>query len=130
MDLEEEEEKKDEIDNYLILNPNEAYYNDISNIIYIPNIKNLLEFIIIQNNINKKYKTTLFRIRGFDLISIFNEIDAISSGFINSKDLDEYLSKNNIKVEKDIIDIFIRQFAKEGKRDNLWKKMTFCLDFR
>lgn len=122
MDLEEEEEKKDEIDNYLILNPNEAYYNDISNIIYIPNIKNLLEFIIIQNNINKKYKTTLFRIRGFDLISIFNEIDAISSGFINSKDLDEYLSKNNIKVEKDIIDIFIRQFAKEGKRDNLWKK--------
>ena len=121
MDL-EEEEKKDEIGINLILNPNEVYYNDISNVIYIPNLKNLLEFIIIQNNINKKYKISLFKIRGFDLISIFNEIDTISSGFINSKDLDEYLSKNNIKIEKDIINIFLRQFAKEGKSDNLWKK--------
>ena len=121
MEFEEDEEKKEE-ENDWILNPNEAYSLNASNITYIPKLKNLFEFIIIQNNINKKYKISLLGIRGFSPISIFNEIDTISSGFINSKDLDEYLSKNNINIESELLLLFIRQFNKEGKDNNLWKK--------
>ena len=121
MEFEEDEEKK-EGENDWILNPNEAYSLNASNITYIPKLKNLFEFIINQNNINKKYKISLLGIRGFSPISIFNEIDTISSGFINSKDLDEYLSKNNINIESELLLLFIRQFNKEGKDNNLWKK--------
>ena len=121
MEFEEDEEKKEE-ENDWILNPNEAYSLNASNITYIPKLKNLFEFIINQNNINKKYKISLLGIRGFAPISIFNEIDTISSGFINSKDLDEYLSKNNIIIESEFLLLFIRQFNKEGKDNNLWKK--------
>ena len=102
MEIENEEEKleeENEKENYLIFNPNDIYNIDNSNISYIPQIKNLLEFIITQNNINKQFKISLFKIRGFDPISIFNEIDTISSGFINIKDLKEYLSRYNIKIE-------------------------------
>ena len=121
MEFEEDEEKKEEENNW-ILNPNEAYSLNASNITYIPKLKNLFEFIINQNNINKKYKISLLEIKGFSPISIFNEIDTISSGFINSKDLDEYLSKNNIIIESEFLLLFIRQFNKEGKDNNLWKK--------
>ena len=120
--MEFEEEKQEEENMNWILNPNEAYNLNISNITYIPKIKNLFEFIISQNNINKNYKIALIKIRGFNPISIFNEIDTISSGFINSKDLDEYLSKNNINIEKELLQLFIRQFNKEGNGNNLCQK--------
>ena len=121
MEFEEEEKEEEENMNW-ILNPNEVYNLNISNITYIPKIKNLFEFIISQNNINKNYKIALIKIRGFNPISIFNEIDTISSGFINSKDLDEYLSKNNINIEKELLQLFIRQFNKEGNGNNLCQK--------
>ena len=118
----EEEEKLDIEEKQFKLNINENSNIENLNIAYIPKIKNLLEFIITQNNINKKYKFSLFKIRGFDPNTIFNEIDTISSGFINSKDLDEYLSNNNIKIETEILNLFIRQFNKEGKDKNLYQK--------
>ena len=118
----EEEEKLDLEEKSFKLNVNETSNIENLNIAYIPKIKNLLEFIITQNNINKKYKFSLFKIRGFDPNTIFNEIDTISSGFINSKDLDEYLSNNNIKIETEILNLFIRQFNKEGKDKNLYQK--------
>ena len=121
MEFEEEEKEEEENMNW-ILNPNEVYNLNISNVTYIPKIKNLFEFIISQNNINKNYKIALIKIRGFNPISIFNEIDTISSGFINSKDLDEYLSKNNINIEKELLQLFIRQFNKEGNGNNLCQK--------
>ena len=121
MEIEEEEEKKEEENNW-ILNPNEAYSLNVSNITYISSIKSLLEFIISQNNINKKYKISLLKIRGFSPDSLFNEIDTISSGFINYKDLDEYLSKNNISIKQELLQLFIRQYNKEGKDNNLWKQ--------
>ena len=121
MEIEEEEEKKEEENNW-ILNPNEAYSLNVSNITYIHSINSLLEFIISQNNINKKYKISLLKIRGFSPDSLFNEIDTISSGFINYKDLDEYLSKNNISIEQELLQLFIRQYNKEGKDNNLWKQ--------
>ena len=120
--MEFEEEKQEEENMNWILNPNEVYNLNISNITYIPKIKNLFEFIISQNNINKNYKIALIKIRGFNPISIFNEIDTISSGFINTKDLDEYLSKNNINIEKELLQLFIRQFNKEGNGNNLCQK--------
>ena len=125
MEIENEEEKLEEEyekENYLTFNPNDIYNIDNSNISYIPQIKNLLEFIITQNNINKQFKISLFKIRGFDPISIFNEIDTISSGFINIKDLKEYLSRYNIKIESEFLHLFIRQFNKEGKDNHLWQK--------
>ena len=118
----EEEEKKEEENNNWILKPNEAFGMNVSNIIYIPKIKNLFEFIITQNNINKNYKISLLKIRGFAPISMFNEIDTISSGFINYKDLDEYLSNNNINIEQELLKLFIRQFNKEGNDNNLSQK--------
>lgn len=118
----EEEEKLDLEEKSFKLNVNETSNIENLNIAYIPKITNLLEFIITQNNINKKYKFSLFKIRGFDPNTIFNEIDIISSGFINSKDLEEYLSNNNIKIETEILNLFIRQFNKEGKDKNLYQK--------
>lgn len=118
----EEEEKLDLEEKSFKLNVNETSNIENLNIAYIPKITNLLEFIITQNNINKKYKFSLFKIRGFDPNTIFNEIDTISSGFINSKDLEEYLSNNNIKIETEILNLFIRQFNKEGKDKNLYQK--------
>ena len=118
----EEEEKLDLEEKQFKLNINDTSNIENLNIAYIPKIKNLLEFIITQNNINKKYKFSLFKIRGFDPNTIFNEIDTISSGFINSKDLEEYLTNNNIKIEPEILNLFIRQFNKEGKHKNLYKK--------
>ena len=123
----EEEEKLDLEEKQFKLNINENSNIENLNIAYIPKIKNLLEFIITQNNINKKYKFSLFKIRGFDPNAIYNEIDTISSGFINSKDLEEYLSNYNIKIDTEILNLFIRQFNKEGKDKNLYKK--FFLDF-
>ena len=93
--------------------------NNIQNIPYIQKIKNLMEFIITQNNNNKKYKISLFKIRGFEPSSLFYEIDNISSGFINQRDLVEYLSKNNILIEKHIINLFIREYNKQENDNNL-----------
>ena len=118
---EEKIEEKAKKEKKLILNLNDVSDLGNKNASYIPKIQNLLEFIITQNNINKKYKFALFKIRGFNPDSIFNEIDTISSGYINSKDLEEYLTKYNVKVEKEILNLFIRQFNK-GKDKNLWKK--------
>ena len=110
MKLDDEEEEKIEEEakeeKKLILNLNDVSDLGNKNASYIPKIQNLLEFIITQNNINKKYKFALFKIRGFNPDSIFNEIDTISSGFINSKDLEEYLTKYNVKVEKEILKRF------------------------
>ena len=86
---------------------------------YIDEIKYLMEYTIAQNNNNKENKISLYKIRGFDPRSIFNEIDQISSGIINSSDIDEFLSRNNIKIDKEIILLFIREFNKEGKDINL-----------
>ena len=123
----EEEEKLDFEKKQIKLNVSDTSNIENLNIAYIPKIKNLLEFIITQNNINKKYKFSLFKIRGFDPNTIYNEIDTISSGFINSKDLEEYLSNYNIKIDTEILNLFIRQFNKEGKDKNLYKKCF--LDF-
>ena len=127
MEIEDEEEKIDEgkEEKKLMLNFNDN--SEITNInnSYISKIKSLLEFIISQNNINKEYKNSLFKIRGFDPNLIFNEIDTISSGFINDKDIEDYLSNNNIKIEQEIINLFIKQFNKEGKDKNLYKKDFF-----
>ena len=127
MELEEEKKLDEEEEEQFKLNLNHNSDNVDSNITYIPKIKSLLEFIITQNNINKKYKFSLFKIRGFDPNTIYNEIDTISSGFINSKDLEEYLSNYNIKIDTEILNLFIRQFNKEGKDKNLYKRSF--LDF-
>ena len=102
--------------NQTISNVNEGIDNKYK---YIHEIKHLMEYIIANNNNNKKNKFSLYRIRGFEPHSIFYEIDKISSGIINFSDLDEYLSKNNIKIDKDIILLFIREFNKEGNDNNL-----------
>jgi hypothetical protein len=120
-DAEEEKIEEEAEEKALILHLNETSDIVSLNNSYLPKIKNLLEFIITQNNINKNYKFPLFKIRGFNPDSIFNEIDTISSGFINDKDLEEYLNKYNIKIEQEILNLFIRQFNK-GKDKNLWKK--------
>ena len=120
IDIEEEKENQEiEEENY-ILNANYLQENEnISNNSYIPKIRNLFEFIISENNKNKSIKISLFNIRGFDPSLIFKEIDNISSGFINEKDLEEYSLKNKINVEKDILHLFIRQFGKKENDNNL-----------
>ena len=93
--------------------------NDNQNILYIQKLKDLMKYIIEQNNKNKEHKISLYKIRGFEPHSIFNEIDNIYSDYINQSDLSEYLIKNNIKIEKEIIGLFIREFNKQEKDNNL-----------
>ena len=91
--------------------------------IYIQKIKDLMKYIIEENNKNKYYKISLYKIRGFEPYTIFNEIDTISSGLINHSDLSEYLSKNNFEIdkekEKEIIPLFIREYNKQENDNNL-----------
>ena len=105
-------------------NSNNQENND-KNKKYIEEIKYLMKYIIEKNNNNKEYKVSLFKIRGFDPHIIFNEIDDLSSGYINLKDLVDLFSKNNFKAEKDIILLFIREFNKQEK-DNTLKIKDFC----
>ena len=86
---------------------------------YIDEIKNLMSYIINKNNIIKALKILLYRISGFDPQSIFYEIDNLSSGYLNLSNIEIYLSKNNIKFDKDIILFFIKQFNKQEKDKNL-----------
>lgn len=102
---------------YLTNNLNEE--ENKSNNSFMEEIKKMMEYIIAKNNNNKKHKISLYEIRGFDPHLIFNDIDSISSGYINQSDLNEYLSSNNIKSDKDIILLFIREYNKEENDNNL-----------
>ena len=86
---------------------------------YIEEIKYLMGYIIANNNNNKQYKIALYKIRGFKPDVLFNDIDSLSSGYINFSDLNEYLNKNNIKIEKDIILLFLREYNKQENDNNL-----------
>ena len=86
---------------------------------YIEEIKYLMGYIISQNNKNKQYKKALYRIRGFEPYKLFNEIDNLSSGYLNLSDLKEFLDNNNIVIEKDIILLFLREFNKKENDNNL-----------
>ena len=86
---------------------------------YIQELKYLMGYIISQNSKNKQYKNKLYRIRGFEPYELFNEIDSISSGYLNLSDLEEFLNKNNIVIEKDIILLFLREFNKQENDNNL-----------
>ena len=101
------------------MNSNNSDREDSLNNSYMKDIKNMMEYIITENNNNKKHKISLYEIRGFDPYLIFNEIDSISSGYINQSDLNEYLSNNNIKSDKDIILLFIREYNKKENDNNL-----------
>ena len=87
---------------------------------FIEEIKFLMEYIITQNNKNKELKISLYKIRGFDPNIIFNEIDNISTGYLNLKDFEDFFHKNDIKVERDIILLFIREYNKQEKDSNLY----------
>ena len=87
--------------------------------IYIQKIKDLMKYIIEQNNKNKYYKISLYKIRGFEPYTIFNDIDNISSGLINHSDLSSYFSQYNIIPEKEIIRLFIREYNKQENDNNL-----------
>ena len=101
------------------MNSNNSDREDSLNNSYMKDIKNMMEYIITENNNNKKHKISLYEIRGFDPYLVFNDIDSISSGFINQSDLNEYLSSNNIKSDKDIILLFIREYNKKENDNNL-----------
>ena len=87
--------------------------------IYIQKIKDLMKYIIEQNNKNKYYKISLYKIRGFEPYTIFNDIDNISSCLINHSDLSSYFSNYNITTEKEIIPLFIREYNKQENDNNL-----------
>ena len=101
------------------MNSNNSDREDSLNNSYMKDIKNMMEYIITENNNNKKHKISLYEIRGFDPYLVFNDIDSISSGYINQSDLNEYLSSNNIKSDKDIILLFIREYNKKENDNNL-----------
>ena len=91
---------------------------------YNEEIKYLMGYIIANNNYNKQYKIALYKIRGFKPDNLFNDIDSLSSGYINFSDLNEYLNKNNIKIEKDIILLFLREYNKQ-ENDNILNIQDF-----
>ena len=101
------------------MNSNNSDREESLNNSFMKDIKKMMEYIITKNNNNKKHKISLYEIRGFDPYLIFNDIDSISSGYINQSDLNEYLLSNNIKSEKDIILLFIREYNKKENDNNL-----------
>ena len=86
---------------------------------YMEEIKNLMKYIINKNNSIKTLKISLYKITGFEPQSIFNEIDTLKSGYLNMSNFELFLSKNNIKAEKENILFFIKEFNKQEKDKNI-----------
>ena len=85
----------------------------ISNENYMPKIKNMLTSIIKQLNSNNIYKSSLINLKDFDQKKLFDELDTLQKGYINSIDIKNFLKKFSLYFSEQLIRRFIQHYDKK-----------------
>ena len=82
-------------------------------------IKEMFQNIIYKNDANKtKLKEFSININSPELHKLFSEIDTSSKCKISLNDLDQFLNKNNLNYDTEILNIFMRQCETNNKSYN------------
>ena len=79
----------------------------------MPKIKNMLTSIIKQLNSNNIYKSSLINLKDFDQKKLFDELDTLQKGYINSIDIKNFLKKFSLYFSEQLIRRFIQHYDKK-----------------
>ena len=84
-----------------------------SNENYMSKIKNMLLSIISQLNSNNIIKSSLINLKGFDHKKLFDELDNLQKGYLNSVDISNFLKKFSLNFSEQLIRRFIQHYDKK-----------------
>ena len=85
----------------------------ISNENYMSKIKKMLIAIIEQLNSNNLYKTSLVNLEDFNQKKLFDELDTLQKGYLNSVDFINFLKKFSLNFSEQLIRRFIQHYDKK-----------------
>ena len=98
----EEQAEKPLISKYFISNEN-----------YMPKIKNMFTTILKQLNGNNKLKSSLVNLQDFDQKILFEELDNLKKGYLNSVDIADFLKKFTLDFSEQLIRRLIQHYDKK-----------------
>ena len=98
----EEQAEKPLISKYFISNEN-----------YMPKIKNMFTTILKQLNENNKLKSSLVNLQDFDQKILFEELDNLKKGYLNSVDIADFLKKFTLDFSEQLIRRLIQHYDKK-----------------
>ena len=84
-----------------------------SNENYMSKIKNMLLSIISQLNSNNIIKSSLINLKDFDQKKLFDELDNLQKGYLNSVDIANFLKKFSLNFSEQLIRRFIQHYDKK-----------------
>ena len=99
----EEQAEKPLISKYFISNEN-----------YMPKIKNMFTTILKQLNENNKLKSSLVNLQDFDQKILFEELDNLKKGYLNSVDIANFLKKFTLNFSEQLIRRLIQHYDKKS----------------
>ena len=85
----------------------------ISNENYMPKIKNMFTKILNQLNDNNKLKSTLVNLKDFDQKTLFEQLDTLHKGYLNSVDIANFLKKFTLNFSEQLIRRLIQHYDKK-----------------
>ena len=85
----------------------------ISNENYMPKIKNMFTTILKQLNENNKLKSSLVNLQDFDQKILFEELDNLKKGYLNSVDIADFLKKFTLDFSEQLIRRLIQHYDKK-----------------
>ena len=85
----------------------------ISNENYMPKIKNMFTKILNQLNENNKLKSTLVNLKDFDQKMLFEQLDTLHKGYLNSVDIANFLKKFTLNFSEQLIRRLIQHYDKK-----------------
>ena len=98
----EEQAEKPLISKYFISNEN-----------YMSKIKNMFTTILKQLNENNKLKSSLVNLQDFDQKILFEELDNLKKGYLNSVDIADFLKKFTLDFSEQLIRRLIQHYDKK-----------------
>ena len=80
---------------------------------YMSKIKNMLISIIDQMNSNNIIKSSLINLKDFNQKELFDELDILQKGYLNSIDIIQFLKKFSLNFSEQLIRRFIQHYDKK-----------------
>ena len=80
---------------------------------YMSKIKNMLISIIDQMNSNNIIKSSLINLQDFNQKELFDELDILQKGYLNSIDIIQFLKKFSLNFSEQLIRRFIQHYDKK-----------------
>ena len=80
---------------------------------YMSKIKNMLISIIEQMNLNNIIKSSLINLKDFNQKELFDELDTLQKGYLNSIDIIKFLKKFSLNFSEQLIRRFIQHYDKK-----------------